>query len=473
MASGVSVAMTPWQQWCQQAPNRVALQSSEQTLTWQMLCDQVNQYASQLTAQGIRSGDVLTIVGKNHPSTLMIFLAAHQVGAICALTMPQPVAQLQPKLDTLYKAGQSAWVWLAPSAQVSREEIVALERDVSVIELVAKDKRDDPEDHYDINNLASLIFTSGSTGTPKAVAHNHQQHFASAQGLLEWFTFSEQDSWLLSLPMYHVSGLSIIYRWLAAGACLKLGNGDLLSDIHGVSHASLVPVQLKRLLDSRQPLTLTHVLLGGSHIPQELGMRAAQLGIETWLGYGMTEAASTVTARKVESGEGVGRIIPNRALEVRGERIFIGGQTLASGYYRQGYLVSITDDLGWFDSKDLGYWQGEELVVIGRADNLFISGGENIHCEEIEAVLNAHPHVQTAMVVPVKDDEYGHRPVAVLQGCETIDKASWDHWCQEKLEKFKWPIVYYVMPEVLTQTGIKVSRKALSQWVDEQRHTNS
>lgn len=459
---------TPWKRWCTAAPHKIALQTEHGELSWTELSQTVDRYSSQLTQQGVVSGDVVTLVGKNHLDTLLVFLAAHQVGAICALTMPQPLAQLEVKFDTLYPQGRSVLVWLAPSAQVTAEDLHSLQRPVTVLSFADTPGYSNSQSHfqaYDERNLASLIFTSGSTGVPKAVAHTHQHHFSSATGLLEWFHFNAQHCWLLSLPMYHVSGLSIVYRWLAAGACLKLGTGQLIDDIQGVSHASLVPVQLKRLLDSRIHLDLTHVLLGGSHIPQELGMQAATLGIETWLGYGMTEAASTVTARRVDNGVGAGKVIPNRKLEIRDGRIYIGGDTLASGYYQQGYLVSFTDEQGWFDSKDLGHWQEGDLEVIGRADNLFISGGENIHCEEIEAVLNRHPDVALAMIVPMEDATFGHRPVAVMSTTQPLEKAYWDEWCANYLEKFKWPIAYFAMPAELTTSGIKVSRTALKAWL--------
>lgn len=132
--------------------------------------------------------------------------------------------------------------------------------------------------------------------------------------------------------------------------------------------------QLHRLLQSKQALTLTHVLLGGSHIPEALGLEAQQMGIETWLGYGMTEAASTVTAKQVDSSNTAGFVLDQRQLKIEDQRIFIGGNTLASGYYYQGDLTPLVDDQGWFDSKDLGEWDGEQVSIIGRADNQFISG---------------------------------------------------------------------------------------------------
>lgn len=297
------------------------------------------------------------------------------------------------------------------------------------------------------------------------MVHTHRQHLASAEGLLQEFIFTQQDAWLLSLPLYHVSGLAIVYRWLYVGATLKVGSGKLVDDVQGVSHASLVATQLKRLLDDDAHLSLTHVLLGGSHVDHELALRATRQGIETWLGYGMTEAASTVTAKRIDSTSNAGHVLKHRKIKLVDQRIFIGGKTLAAGYFHQGHVTPFLDEKGWFDSKDLGEWQGDELKIIGRADNQFISGGENIHCEEIEAALNQIDGVVQSIVVPVEDAEFGHRPVAVIQTNGLRSKSEYDQHLQSKLEKFKWPVEYHVMPLTLLEGGIKISRKAVKEWL--------
>ncbi len=464
----VATSLTPWECHKQCHPNQVALslstsKNSREDLTWQQLCDKVAYYQASLAQQGMKAGDVLTLVGKNHPEMIFWLLAAFQHGVMCAFVMPQPLAQLATKLETLYLPEHTAYIWFPPHSDIDFKDIESFDRPVKPI-VYQHNARPVTNKAYQASNLATIIFTSGSTGVPKAVAHGHSQHFASAQGLLEAFRFDSQDCWLLSLPLYHVSGLAIVYRWLQAGACLKVGTGELANDIQGVSHASLVPTQLKRLLDSEQTLTLTHVLLGGSHIPHSLAQQAAQLGIETWLGYGMTEAASTVTAKQVDQTSTAGCLLPRRALKIENNIVFIAGDTLAQGYYCQGQLHPLTDEDGWFNSKDLGQWQKDELVITGRADNLFISGGENVHCEEIEAVLNQHADVELAMVIPVKDEEFGARPIAVIRSDNLFTQHQCDHWCKDKLEKFKWPIDCFEMPNVLSETGIKVSRSELKKW---------
>ncbi len=463
-----TIAIAPWKYWAQVSPFSIALETTKEQVNWQQLTARVDLYARYLQQQGVASGDVVTLVGKNQVETLWFYLAAQQIGAIAALTMPQPFEALSGKLTTLYKPTQQRFVWFADGVasgyseqQLSQLSIIQL----STLDCESQSDVGTSSEGYAHDALASIVFTSGSTGTPKAVVHTHRQHLSSAQGLLAEFRFNHEDSWLLSLPLYHVSGLAIVYRWLFAGATLKVGNGNLADDILGVSHASLVATQLKRLLDERVELSLSHVLLGGSHVAHELALRATQQGIETWLGYGMTEAASTVTAKQIDSISNAGHLLQNRDIKLVEERIYIGGQTLAAGYFKQGSVTSLLNENSWFDSKDLGEWQGDELKIIGRADNQFISGGENVHCEEIEAVLNQIEGISQSIVVPVEDAEFGHRPVAVIQTESLLDKAQYEQHLQTKLEKFKWPIAYYAMPQTLLGGGIKISRKAVKDWL--------
>lgn len=466
-----------WLQWAQQNPLQPTLVTTHRTYTWQQVFVLVSEYQQQLSLQGLSEGDVLTIVGKNQAEVIPAYLAALNLGVICAFTMPQPRLRLKQKLDSLYQAGQQSYLWLLDSSGIEQSETVDLNTQLVTLSCLNEVKVDGddnrittPQDsNFNPQNLASIVFTSGSTGNPKAVAHTLEQHLCSAVGLLDVFYFEQGDTWLLSLPMYHVSGLAIVHRWLAAGGCIKIGTGQLETDIEECSHASLVATQLHRLLKSKQALTLTHVLLGGSHIPEELALQAQQVGIETWLGYGMTEAASTVTAKLVDASSTAGFVLNHRQLKIENQRIYIGGDTLASGYYHQGKLTPLVDESGWFDSKDLGQWDGEQVSIIGRADNQFISGGENIHCEEIERALTQLSSVKQAFVVPVEDSEFGFRPVAIVDSDELPTKEWFAEQLQGNLERFKFPIEYYEMPEQ-EQQGIKVSRAGLAAWLFQRRN---
>ncbi|MEZ8205556.1 o-succinylbenzoate--CoA ligase [Vibrio splendidus] len=464
-----------WVQWAQQNPHQPALVTTHHTYTWQQVSVLVSEYQQQLSHQGLSEGDVLTIVGKNQAEVIPAYLAALNLGVICAFIMPQPKARLAQKLEFLYGQLDRRYLWLLDSCGLDHSDAVDLKSVLVMlpclneVKVDGDDKLTTPQNpNFNPQSLASIVFTSGSTGNPKAVAHTLEQHLCSAVGLLEVFRYQQGDTWLLSLPMYHVSGLAIVHRWLAAGGCIKIGTGQLETDIEGCSHASLVATQLHRLLKSKRALTLTHVLLGGSHIPEALGLEAQQMSIETWLGYGMTEAASTVTAKPVDSSNTAGFVLNHRQLKIEEQRIFIGGDTLASGYYHQGKLTPLVDKNGWFDSKDLGEWVGEQVSIIGRADNQFISGGENIHCEEIERALNQLSEVNQSFIVPIEDDEFGFRPVAIVDCADFPTKEWFAEQLNGRLERFKFPVEYYRMPEQ-EQQGIKVSRAGLASWLSQHR----
>ncbi|MFA0570498.1 o-succinylbenzoate--CoA ligase [Vibrio gallaecicus] len=492
-----------WENWSHSEQQRCALDTPNKRYSWEGVQHLVNEYVACLNQQGLKEGDVLTIIGKNSSEQVITLLACLKMGVIAAFVMPQPEVKLQQKLDTLFAKEQPIYVWNTSSKNpylAPQVTVVSLPKldDISLNPVRELKSSIDEHRHHRLTtsisssiainttHLSTIVFTSGSTGNPKAVVHTADQHLASAGGLLNGFSYEYSDTWLLSLPMYHVSGLAIVFRWLSAGGCLKVGIGHLEEDIKGCTHASLVATQLQRLLSAEYPLQLTHVLLGGSHIPESLAKESNVQGIETWLGYGMTEAASTVTARAIssdmtnqkkelsqtEESNTAGSILDYRAIKLVDKRIFIGGKTLASGYYHQGRVSPLTDSEGWFESKDLGVWVNDQLKVIGRADNQFISGGENIHCEEIERALNQVAGVKQSFIVPVEDTEFGFRPIAIID-CNELESDSWyTKQLNDAIERFKHPVGYYQMPK-LEQQGIKVSRAQLAQWLKIEREKAS
>lgn len=461
------------QQWCVEHAEKTALITPTNSYTWQQLDEEISQLSLQLKVQGVSSGHIIAVISKNEPEAVFLYLAALRLGALCALMPPQPMVAIKQKLDII----QANFVWVSKAIDSLDENefnLPSLSFAVGKsLSLTCASIGTNQSYYFNSQQFASIVFTSGSTGTPKAVVHAVKHHIASAQGITQQFVFEAHDSWLLSLPIYHVSGLSIIWRWLAKGAKLVIGGGDLQSDIQQVTHASLVPIQLQRLLDAGQPISLKRVLLGGSHIPLSLTERASKQGIECWLGYGMTETASTVIAKQVDASPTAGALLPFRKIKLQDGRIYVAGETLAAGYLFQGKLTPlVTDEQPWFDTKDLGqcYQQvgkPDEYIILGRADNQFISGGENIHCEEIEAVLGRHPDIKQALIIPVEDEQYGHRPVAFIDTETLQDPKVYQAYLLSHLDKFKCPDAYYLLPAHLMSTGIKISRADLRKYYQE------
>lgn len=455
------------QQWQQNNATKLALRTPDTTYDWQQLDQVVESISQQLLSQGVTPQHIIAMITKNDVEAILVYLASLRIGALCALMPPQPMLAIQQKLAII----DADFVWVPKTLDIGNMEGIkqaTLSIHIEPSNQKAAVQTSSHQAHsFDIEQYASVVFTSGSTGIPKAVVHAVKHHLASAHGLTQQFYFDSSDAWLLSLPIYHVSGLSIIWRWLAKGAVLVIGSGQLQEDIKNVTHASLVPIQLQRLLDLGQPISLKRVLLGGSHIPYELTQRASQQGVECWLGYGMTETASTVIAKPVDGTPSAGTLLPYRKIKLEQDRIYVAGDTLASGYLLNGHIRPlITKEFPWFDTKDLGqrYHQTgkpDEFIILGRADNQFISGGENIHCEEIEAVLLRHREIKQALVIPIEDKHYGQRPIAFLETKGLLDPLSYQEFLLCHLDKFKCPDAYYVLPKALMSSGIKISRADL------------
>ena len=344
----------------------------------------------------------------------------------------------------------------------------------------------------------TIVFTSGSTGSAKAVVHSLANHFYSALGANQLMPLNPGDRWLISLPLYHVGGLAIFFRTLLSGATMvvpseKLTLAETLTN-KKISHLSLVPTQLQRLLQSSDGidslLQLKLILLGGSPIPETLLDQSEELGLNINTTYGSTEMASQVATGKKDNH----RILPFREVRISSEKdacpeIEVRGKTRFLGYLYESGLSQPFDKNGWFKTGDIGAldvnptkiknFQPENynvgyrktlndqsdivhtLTVLGRKDNMFISGGENIHPEEIERVMYESGMLDEAIVVPVKDVEFGKRPVAFVQYKKSANETELVQFLKQQLISFKVPDLLLPWPEE-TETGLKPRREKLS-----------
>jgi O-succinylbenzoic acid--CoA ligase len=317
---------------------------------------------------------------------------------------------------------------------------------------------------------ATIIFTSGSTGTPKAALHTFSNHYHNALGSNANIALRPGDRWLHSLPLYHVGGLSILFRCLLAGATAVFPEhgtqvGESIAAL-SATHVSLVSTQLLRLLREGADLSaLEAVLMGGGPVPASLVDEAVARGLPVHTSYGLTEMASQVTTTPPGASPEVlhtsGRVLPHREVSISGEgEILVRGETLFAGYVEGEKVARPLDVDCWFHTGDLGELdENGYLRILGRKDNLFISGGENIQPEEIEEAICRLDGVDEAVVVPLPDPEFDHRPVAFVKtdGDEPGDLAP---ELRKVLPRFKVPISFHPWPEE-TRRGMKPDRNAL------------
>ena len=442
----------PWQHWAQHCGSETALTLGNETLNWRELCQRVDALADGFQQQGVRDGQGVALRAKNCPEMVLSFLALLQCGA--------RVLPLNPQLP------ESLLAQLLPDLTINHALAFGSSLCVANIHPLTMNEGERFQVEWQPSRYVSMTLTSGSTGLPKAAVHTADAHLASAAGVLAVMDYGAHDSWLLSLPLYHVSGQGILWRWLLAGGCMAVRDLHPLSEaLQGCSHASLVPTQLWRLLEQSPPLTLREVLLGGAAIPVELTQAALAKGINCWCGYGLTELASTVCAKRADGLPDVGEALPGREIKIVNEEVWIRASSLASGYWKAGTVLPLVNTEGWFATRDRGMLNESRLMIIGRLDNLFFSGGEGIQPEEVENIIVKHPAVKQAFVVPIDDAEFGQRPVAVVEAEDDFDLSRLTEWLQDKVVRFQQPVRWLRLPDEMKQGGIKISRLTLKQWV--------
>jgi O-succinylbenzoic acid--CoA ligase len=273
---------------------------------------------------------------------------------------------------------------------------------------------------------AFVLFTSGSTGPARGIIHTRESVMAAARASESNLGWREDDAWLCCLPLAHTGGLSIVMRCLLAGRRVILGEDA--QAIAGATLASLVPTQLAALLEDpawRPPSQLRAVLVGGAAATKALVDAAVERGVPVRLTYGLTETFGQVATAR-EPG-GVPRVLEGvmidathdgglRASRVAPALLRVRGPMLARAYLDG---VPIAPALV---TADVGYVDRDAVHVIGRADDVIISGGENVHPIQVEAVLAATPGVREAAAFGVPDPRWGQIVAVAIAADERFDR---------------------------------------------------
>ncbi len=308
---------------------------------------------------------------------------------------------------------------------------------------------------------AVILFTSGTTGRQKGVRLTAGNLHASAVASAFRLGVSPGDRWLCCLPVDHVGGLAPVVRTAMYGTTLVVQRGfdaertGRALATHDVAGLSLVPTQLRRLLDAGAPLSgLSAVLVGGAPTPERLLDRALAAGVPVHPTYGLTEAASQVaTARPAgvrDHHRSVGQplygvrvtVVADGSPVERGERgeIVVAGPTVTPGYLDAESTEAAVGEWG-LHTGDVGVRDGAgRLQVLGRRDETVLTGGELVAPREVVETLRSHPAVADAAVVGLPDEEWGERVAAlVVPEGDGLDVESVRAHCRDSLPGYKCP----------------------------------
>ncbi|HEU4894843.1 MAG TPA: AMP-binding protein [Acidimicrobiia bacterium] len=317
-----------------------------------------------------------------------------------------------------------------------------------------------------------VVFTSGSTGPPKGVRLSLLNLQAAASASADHLGHGPDDDWLLAMPLHHVGGISILVRQAYSGGSVTLlprfDPDDVAAAMKGrVTMVSLVPTMLARLLDRGPFSGLRAVLVGGGPIPSGLLEMAGETGIPVLPTYGMTETFGQVATLRPDSPLAY-EAHPLPGVDVRIEpdgRIALRSPQISSGYLGE---PDRTDP--WFVTNDIGELQDDGAIrVMGRADTMVVTGGENVSPERVEAVVRQHPEVADAVVVGVPDAVWGQMVVCLHEG----GPDDLGEWVGLRLPGFMVP-KRWLRVDALPKTSIgKPDREAAARLVEQLRDRRS
>src|SRR2546425_3341881 len=343
-------------------PEQIALVAGEQALTYSELDRHASSVARRLASMGVERGDRVALLLGHSADHVLVLHALVKLGAVAA---PLDRRLARAELDDLLGALEPRLVLRDPGEVLEARE--------------APDAKLDEE--IDLDAVHCVIHTSGSADRPKPVELTYCNQLCNSIGTGVRIGVAPSDRWLCCLPLHHVGGFAVVMRsaLYRTGIALERFDPSLVADAiarQPVTLISLVPTMLARLLDAGAQLDrLRCLLLGGGPCPQSLIDRALDAGAPVSPTYGLTEAASQVATMppgetRLKPGSAGPPILTTEVrIDEKDGTILVRGPSVAAG---------AAGPDGWLRTNDLGRLDAEGyLYVLGRADEVIVSGGEN------------------------------------------------------------------------------------------------
>ena len=485
-------------------PDRAAVIDDDGELTFKELDDAANAVANGLLTLGVRGGDGVALLIRNHRWFLIAFYGAAKAGAKIILlnsefSGPQ-IKEVSEREGAKLIIHDDEYSKAVAAADPPLGKLRALPTN--------PDKPDDPSESTD-DTLADLIgrsrsttppksakhakiiiLTSGTTGTPKGANRSTPPSLAPIGGVLSHVPFKAGEVTSLPAPMFHALGLLHATIAMMLGSTLVLKRrfkpATVLTDIeaHGVTALVVVPVMLSRILDALDGMevkpnlsSLRIVFVSGSQLGGELATRAMkELGPVIYNLYGSTEIAYATIARPKDlsiNPSTVGPVVKGVKVKLFDEngvevphgqvgRIFVGNTFPFEGYTGGGHKQIID---GLMSSGDVGYFDEHGLLYVsGRDDEMIVCGGENVFPAEVEDLISGHPEVVEATALGVEDAEWGHRLRAfvVLADGASLDEDGVKTYVKENLARYKVPREVIFLDELPRNPTGKILKRELA-----------
>ena len=480
-------------------PNKLAIRCGSTDWSFAQLYEHAVRLAHDLAAVGVVQGDRIALLAANG---LPYVVTVHALTLLDAVLVPLNTRLTDDEIRWQLGDVHAAHLLYDERWAVVAERVCAtlptlphtLLRDAqfgddSLGEPKNQENAVTLHDTIDLDALQAIIYTSGTTGQPKGTSITYGMQWWNAIGSALNLGHDPSDRWLVCLPMFHVGGLTILFRSVIAGVGVVVHerfdaatiNRSIWDD--SVTIISVVAVMVQRLLDASgdvaYPPTLRCMLLGGGPAPLPLLEACAARGIPIVQTYGMTESCSQAVTlapdaaiRKLGSaGRPLAavqlRIVHEGTLAIADEvgEIQLRGPTITLGYIdRPEATARAFGAEGWFATGDLGYLDAEGyLYIVDRRTDLIISGGENVYPAEIEAALLAHPAVAEAGVCGIADAQWGSVPIAFVhlrsEGETTAEVLR--AFLAERLARYKLPHAIHIVGPLPRNSAGKLLRREL------------
>ena len=455
-------------------PATPALIEEGGTLSYGALWEKSQRLAAELARRGVVPG---SLVASSAGSSRLLAMLAWSLSHLGCAFMPLDPALPSERRDALLEAAGADWTVSDLSLPGETLACGPLQEIWDAETACAHYPVPEPSGE---DGIALVVATSGSEGRPKGVMLSDANLGAAVRASAGRLPLAAEDVWLACLPLYHVGGLSILYRCAEAGAAVLLQQGfdacaayRAMAD-HGATHASLVPAMLARLADAGPPpASLKCALTGGGPLSAALFLRARDAGWPICPSYGLSEAASQVATLHPPPADWVegtvGKPLPGIEVEIEPGncRIRVRGPTVMAGYANPQRELGLGLERGWFATGDSGYFDAAgKLVVLGRVDDILVSGGRNIHPREVESLLAAHPEVRDVAVLGLRDEVWGDRLAALVAGGG--DMAALAGWCREHLPSHLRPRLLVAVPALPRNAMGKLERGRLRELLPDQ-----
>ena len=431
-------------------PNGLAVITKLQKYTFASLNGLVENAVKVLINSGIKSDDNCALILDNNLEFIISILSLWRIGAV---PIPLNVRGTNNELEKQINFTDCKFVIIHKNLKnkfvFNKHKTIEIPFDVANTQ-----KEINYQSNLDKDKISLMLFTSGSTDKPKTVVFTFRNFIYSAIQTINLIEAKESDSWLASLPFYHIGGFMIFIRALMNGSPLiipeSLTQNDIVNSLTAFNPAviSFVPTQLLKIINEGliHNKNLKVVFLGGGPSESNLIISAKEKGWPIIKVYGSTKTCSMVTALDLRNGihkvNSAGKPFKENSIFIndknnKGE-IIIKGPSVAIGYYKNPDERLFN---GTFYSNDFGFIDEEGYLFIeGRIDDIIISGGENISTKEIENVLFENSNVKDVFVFGTKDKHWGQSVacVVVLKD-KKITEESVKEYLKSKLAPYKIP----------------------------------